>query len=375
MSRAKGGDDDAEEKAKWTPMNVPLLVSVLLAGMAVTGGVVPSAMQSSDRPVLLRDLTTRPITIPEAVSRFSLNDTEHTGRLLEELYSDLRLLGGGHFGLVFLGRRNVDNATVAVKKYTGDHDDKQELQFARYAQDCPIDSDECALAPVRRVFTYLDDWYGDDEEAGAESDIVRGGLEMDFIDGVTGKEYSADNRRYSTTTAFRATVSELSRTLLPLLKTIQRMHDHGIVHGDIHSGNIIYDARRQRWSLLDYGKSGRLAHRAEALREEYGRLFFSVLRLFGYDDRMMRWRGSDENSSNRNVRFPVGTMENVWLKLLHLPPEARDNLTLKQLISALEKTDADVLLDVEPGLALRRLEEQQEAEDLKLQQQGESVVR
>lgn len=331
FSRAKGGDDD--EKDQWHPVTRRMLVSLLLAGMAATGGVVPRVMQSLDRPVLLRDLPTRPINISQAVSQFSLNDTEHTGQLLQELYSDLQKLGQGGYGAVYVGRRNHDDTTVAVKQFFGEHDDSAELEFARYAQDCPIDSDECALAPVRRVFTYIED--GE----------AQGGLEMDYVDGITGWEYEKDRRRYTTTSAAKTTVSELSRTLLPWLKTIHRMHQHNVTHNDIKGDNMIYDAKRDRWTLLDYGLSQHGVRRAYDFVKDLSRIVQTVLGLFGDWDII----------ENEEVQFPAGTRENVWLRWLRAGDTGHRHVTLGQLIEALDKADADVLLDPEPGHAWHRL--------------------
>ena len=43
---------------------------------------------------------------------------------------------------------------------------------------------------------------------------------------------------------------------LDLLRALKGMHDMNIIHRDIHTGNIMYNPRTERWVLIDLGLSG-----------------------------------------------------------------------------------------------------------------------
>lgn len=289
-----------------------LLTSLLLAAMAVSGGVHHFTGGDSSGPVLLREIPSFPMS---TLSSMTPNGTEHTGQRLNEIYTDLIRLGAGGSGMVSRARSLQDDSTVAVKQSHNldDYQEMNELEFAKYARECPLDSDECALVPVRRVFTFVDD-----------DDNIRHGMESMYVSGITGPEYISDGRRYDSVKRARETITELTQSLLPLVKTLQRMHSKGFVHGDISLNNIIYDAERDRWTFLDFGLSSREGHLPHKVSTDDARLQYVMRVLFGgskviFDDQL---------------GFPRGSVERAWLKWL------RRDRPLSKLLRSIAKAES-----------------------------------
>ncbi len=53
-------------------------------------------------------------------------------------------------------------------------------------------------------------------------------------------------------------VSDLLGLCVDLARTLEELHRQGVVHGDLHSGNLLLD-RADRWRLVDFGWSGSAA--------------------------------------------------------------------------------------------------------------------
>ena len=172
------------------------------------------------------------------------------GTVLRNRYLIGAALGEGGFGITYIGRDTMLNLRVAVKEYypngytnrsstvslnvfpptSGERREffeKGRNSFLNEARTMGSFSEEPGIVNVRDFF-----------EENNTAYIV-----MEYLDGVTMKTYLKQNgvMRYN----------ELLPMMLPLMRSLQKVHEAGLVHRDISPDNIMIVGDRLK--LLDFG--------------------------------------------------------------------------------------------------------------------------
>jgi predicted Ser/Thr protein kinase len=70
---------------------------------------------------------------------------------------------------------------------------------------------------------------------------------MDFVEGKS-LDRLFDNIRL-------LTLEEMVTMALGALKTLEQLHSIGLVHGDVHAGNFIFEEKRKKMTLIDFGRA------------------------------------------------------------------------------------------------------------------------
>lgn len=190
-----------------------------------------------------------------------------SGTILYGGYVIERVLGEGGFGITYLAHRQETGEKVAVKEYFPS-------QFAvRKNNSCELhvadrDMEEydrgrarfMKEASILKEFRYLQGivkvW--DCFETNCTAYII-----MDYIDGVTLKEYIASHGSME--------YQELMEMLSPILKSLVTLHRHGVIHRDISPDNLMIGMDNSLY-LIDFGSAKEM---------EYGRTT-TVLLKAGY---------------------------------------------------------------------------------------------
>ena len=172
------------------------------------------------------------------------------GTVLRSRYLIGTALGEGGFGITYIGRDTVLNVRVAVKEYypngytnrsstvslnvfpptSGERREffeKGRRSFLNEARTMASFSDEPGIVNVRDFF-----------EENNTAYIV-----MEYLDGVTMKAYLKQNgvMRYD----------ELLPMMMPLMRSLQKVHEADLIHRDISPDNIMMVGDRLK--LLDFG--------------------------------------------------------------------------------------------------------------------------
>ena len=174
--------------------------------------------------------------------------------ILDGRYKINRVLGEGGFGITYDAENQRLGMRVAIKEFfcrdymnrdTGEADsvilfdqemrvrfEKEKDQFLKEARVLRDFSNEPGVVHVVDYF-----------EANNTAYIV-----MNFLDGVTLREYVRKNGRMDP--------EEIGREVKPLLKTLKKIHDAGLIHRDISPDNIIL-TEDGRLVLIDFGAAYR----------------------------------------------------------------------------------------------------------------------
>lgn len=177
------------------------------------------------------------------------------GTLLDGRYEIGAVLGEGGFGITYSGRNVNTGEKVAIKEFfskdymgrSGDGTGKTVLtedtaekrflserkRFLREARIIRDFRDEENLVSVSDYFEENDTAY----------------IVMEFLDGVTLERHVQENGRWDP--------MDLFEHLRPLLQTLSKLHDAGLVHRDISPQNIMYTTDG-RFVLIDFGSAKNL---------------------------------------------------------------------------------------------------------------------
>ena len=151
------------------------------------------------------------------------------GRLLENRYEVLGLLGRGGFASVYQVRNERLKRLEAMKVVAGEHDESSEFR-RRFEQESRVAA-SLEHPNILKVYDFGHDagtlWYS-----------------MPFIDGPTLKAELARRGTFEEEAA--------ARILVPLLDALEYSHGRGVIHRDIKPDNILLD-RRDRPYLMDFG--------------------------------------------------------------------------------------------------------------------------
>ncbi len=190
------------------------------------------------------------------------------GTLLKNRYLIGNSLGQGGFGITYIGRDTLLNIRLAIKEYypngcayrdntitddvinTASGQDffqNGKMKFLHEAQILARFTEEPSIVSVYDFF-----------EENNTAYIV-----MEFLDGITLKRFTAMNGKIP--------AASLVRVMLPLICTLGKVHEQGIIHRDISPDNIMV-LRDGTLKLLDFG----------AAREVSGDKSLSVMLKPGY---------------------------------------------------------------------------------------------
>lgn len=170
-------------------------------------------------------------------------------RSFKQMYSDEELIGTGGFGNVYKARRRADGKIVGVKEIDFARRQKEPEQWVTELERAKIEiqiqlkvqcdeerDPDCAIVPIYDFFTV--------------PSRQRLFIEMKLIRGVNARELQ-DQYEFDAWEWDR----ELLQHFIRITKTLDRLHDQGILHRDIKPHNLLYDEKEHRMYLTDFGLS------------------------------------------------------------------------------------------------------------------------
>lgn len=172
------------------------------------------------------------------------------GSLVKQRYQVGRVLGEGGFGITYVGRDTVLNLKVAIKEfymagYVNRNHDASDTVFATLGthRDTFNKNKEKFLSEARVLARF----YEEPGIVGVRDFCEENGtayIIMDFLDGGTLKDYLEHKGRLAP--------AEAVSLLMPVMRSLERVHADGIIHRDISPDNIMVlpDGRTK---LLDFG--------------------------------------------------------------------------------------------------------------------------
>lgn len=174
------------------------------------------------------------------------------GTLLNNKYLVGNCIGEGGFGITYIGRDLTLDMRIAIKEYfpngyvnrnhtvsqevTATTDSQKEIfykgknSFLEEARKIAKFSGESGIVGVREYF-----------EANGTAYII-----MDYLDGVNLASYVKNNGVMDAPTVFSL--------MLPMVRSLKRIHDAGIIHRDISPDNIMY-LKSGSLKLMDFGSA------------------------------------------------------------------------------------------------------------------------
>jgi len=135
-----------------------------------------------------------------------------TAPLLDGRYRIIRMIGEGGFGITYEAVNIHNSMRVAVKECKSEADNARFLREARVLRD---------FAEEPAVVTVLDSF-----EENDKAYIV-----MEYLDGVTLSHEIRKNGKWPTEKAVRS--------LVPVMKVLEKMHSTGVIHRDISPDNLM----------------------------------------------------------------------------------------------------------------------------------------
>jgi serine/threonine protein kinase len=157
-------------------------------------------------------------------------------------------LGRGGYGIVWTGykrvNRRVARGLIAIKQSKWIEDLKREFAVLKQLQKSPM---------IVRAHELL------------HTETKKATMIIDLVDGVPLSSLTTNPKVVYT--------PQLSRIFLQIALAIDGMHKKGIIHRDLHMGNIMYDPKKKKITLIDFGLAGyefpaRVDHITRAYIEE-----------------------------------------------------------------------------------------------------------
>ena len=152
------------------------------------------------------------------------------GTVLKDRYKLEKVLGRGGFGITYRAfDRNVQ-VEVAVKEYLAKSGEEAE----RAVREARIAASLYELDGIVAVRDYF-------KENGTAYIV------MEYVRGVSVKQYITKHGRMNG--------QEVLKGIAPLMKSIQKIHEKGILHRDISADNLMI-TKDGKWKLIDFGAAG-----------------------------------------------------------------------------------------------------------------------
>ena len=174
------------------------------------------------------------------------------GTILENKYLVGNALGEGGFGITYIGYDLNLDLKIAIKEFypsgyanrnntvsnkvtlnyqnNGEYFKKGRDSFLREAKSIAKFSKESGIVDVRDFFTENDTAY----------------IIMEFIDGVTLSKQTSEKGLFDS--------CEIFKLMIPIMKSLEKMHKEGIIHRDISPDNIMY-TEDGTLKLMDFGSA------------------------------------------------------------------------------------------------------------------------
>lgn len=201
----------------------------------------------------------------------AINGTDHfskergalsPGTVLKERYRLEKVLGRGGFGITYRALDQNVQVEVAVKEYLAEsqEDMQRAIREARIAASL---YDLEGIVAVRDYFV--------------ENGIAY--IVMEYVHGISVKQFIAQHGRMSGT--------EVLEGMKPLLASVERIHEKGILHRDISADNIMI-TQEGRLKLIDFSAANFL----DVGREEHTVLIkrgFVPVEQYRTEERMGSW--------------------------------------------------------------------------------------
>ncbi len=174
------------------------------------------------------------------------------GTLLNNKYLVGNCLGEGGFGITYIGRDLTLDIKVAIKEYypngyVNRNNTATQLVTATSAQQRQVfeQGKDRFLMEARSLARFIGEPgivdVRDYFEANNTAYII-----MEYLDGINLSAYIKKHGRMEPETAFKM--------MLPIMESLQRIHQEGIVHRDISPENIMM-TRKNKMVLMDFGSA------------------------------------------------------------------------------------------------------------------------
>lgn len=154
------------------------------------------------------------------------------GTVLRGRYQLEKVLGRGGFGITYRAMDMNVQVDVAVKEYLAESEEDRE-RAVREARIAASLYDLDGIVAVRDYFV--------------EHDIAY--IVMEYVHGISVKQYIAQHGRMSG--------PEVLEGMKPLLLSVQRIHEKGILHRDISADNLMITSEG-KLKLIDFGAASHL---------------------------------------------------------------------------------------------------------------------
>ena len=175
--------------------------------------------------------------------------------MLNERYKIGRVIGEGSFGITYIGKDLLLNITVAIKEYFplsyGSRDVRGRDDYSIYIYHGKNSelynkglSDFYSEATILSQFHSLDGIVSVRDFFYLNNTAY---IVMDYVDGITLKEYVRKNGAIKGPEAFLM--------MKPIIRSLKKIHDAKILHRDISPDNILIRIKEKQLVLIDFGSA------------------------------------------------------------------------------------------------------------------------
>lgn len=174
------------------------------------------------------------------------------GTILNNKYLVGNCIGEGGFGITYIGRDLTLDMRVAIKEYfpngyvNRNNTVNQDVTAATESQRAIFyKGKDSFLEEARKIAKFV----GEPGIVGVREYFEANGtayIIMDYLDGVNLAAYVRNNGTISAPTIFEL--------MLPMVRSLKRIHESGIIHRDISPDNIMY-LRSGSLKLMDFGSA------------------------------------------------------------------------------------------------------------------------
>ena len=175
--------------------------------------------------------------------------------MLNERYKIGRVIGEGSFGITYIGKDLLLNITVAIKEYFplsyGSRDVRGRDDYSIYIYHGKNSelynkglSDFYSEATILSQFHSLDGIVSVRDFFYLNNTAY---IVMDYVDGITLKEYVRKNGAIKGQEAFLM--------MKPIIRSLKKIHDAKILHRDISPDNILIRIKEKQLVLIDFGSA------------------------------------------------------------------------------------------------------------------------
>lgn len=191
------------------------------------------------------------------------NEFLQPGTILKQQYQIQKILGCGGFGRTYLADDRTLQVPVAVKEFLPDNGitRKRALKEARAAATF---FDLETVVGIRDYFEEQDHAY----------------IVMEYVQGVSVRDYVIEKGRMSG--------KEVLQKIFPLLLSLEKMHERGVIHQDISADNLML-TEQGKFKLIDFGSAGILKEPGTEDRKMQVRRGFASVEQYLTDEQTGPW--------------------------------------------------------------------------------------